>query len=131
MIATAAATTAVAGRAATGFNPYVGPNPYTREDVEAGREFHGREWETGELLDLLVAKRIVLLYSPSGAGKTSLIQARLVPALEKEGFEVLPAPDGECIRTTRSATSRLTSSRFSRSRPKKYGWPGGKAFGPT
>ena len=43
-----------------------------------------------ELLDLLIAERIVLLYSPSGAGKTSLIQAALIPRLEKEGFQVLP-----------------------------------------
>ena len=41
-------------------------------------------------VDLLVAERIVLLYSPSGAGKTSLIQAALIPALEEAGFEVLP-----------------------------------------
>ncbi len=43
-----------------------------------------------DLLDLLIAERIVLLYSPSGAGKTSLIQAGLLPELEDEGFQVLP-----------------------------------------
>ena len=43
-----------------------------------------------ELLDLLIAERIVLLNSPSGAGKSSLIQAGLVPALEEELFRVLP-----------------------------------------
>ena len=32
----------------------------------------------------------MLLYSPSGAGKTSLIQAALIPALEQEEFEPLP-----------------------------------------
>src|SRR5206468_932065 len=42
------------------------------------------------LLDLLIAERVVLLYSPSGAGKTSLIQAGLSPRLEGEGFQVLP-----------------------------------------
>jgi len=43
-----------------------------------------------DLLHLLIAERIVLLYSPSGAGKTSLIQAALVPRLEEKRFEVLP-----------------------------------------
>src|SRR5687768_1029881 len=73
-----------------GLNPYVGPRPCTREDVESGRELFGRDWEGSELLDLLIGKRIVLLYSPSGAGKTSLIQAKLIPLLEKEQFAVLP-----------------------------------------
>src|SRR5205085_2454610 len=36
------------------------------------------------------AERIVLLYSPSGAGKSSLIQAGLIEQLRKEGFRPLP-----------------------------------------
>jgi hypothetical protein len=51
---------------------------------------YGRTWETLELRDLLIARRAVLLHSPSGAGKTSLIQAGLIPELEKEHFRVLP-----------------------------------------
>jgi WD40 repeat protein len=66
-------------------NPYPGPRAFLR-----GEDLYGRERETVELLDLLIAERIVLLYSPSGAGKTSLIQAALMPALEREGFRVLP-----------------------------------------
>ena len=38
----------------------------------------------------MIAERVVLLYSPSGAGKSSLIAAGLVRQLEAEGFEVLP-----------------------------------------
>ena len=66
-------------------NPYVGPRFF-----EKGETLYGRHRELRELLDLLIAERIVLLYSPSGAGKTSLIRAALIPALEKEGFRVLP-----------------------------------------
>ena len=43
-----------------------------------------------ELLQFLISQRIVLLHSPSGAGKTSLVQAGLIPRLREEGFYVLP-----------------------------------------
>ena len=66
-------------------NPYVGPRAF-----RSGETLYGRDREVRKLLDLLIAERIVLLYSPSGAGKTSLIQAALVPALEQEEFKVLP-----------------------------------------
>jgi hypothetical protein len=67
-------------------NPYVGPRAFQR-----GETLYGRDREVMELLDLLIAERIILLHSPSGAGKTSLIQAALIPKLEREGFHVLPA----------------------------------------
>jgi WD40 repeat protein len=67
-------------------NPYVGPRPFER-----GQRLYGRDREVSRLRDLLIAERIVLLYSPSGAGKTSLIRAGLVSKLEQEeGFRVLP-----------------------------------------
>jgi hypothetical protein len=63
--------------------PFVGPRPY-----KIGEKLFGRDRERLDLLDLLIAERIVLLYSPSGAGKTSLVQAALVPALRNELFTV-------------------------------------------
>ena len=72
--------------AAIRMTPYVGPRPF-----RTGEALYGRDREVLELLDLLIAERIVLLYSPSGAGKTSLVQAALTPALEHEGFVVRPA----------------------------------------
>jgi WD40 repeat protein len=66
-------------------NPYVGPRSF-----RYGEPLFGRASELGEVLDLLVAQRILLLYSPSGAGKTSLLEAGLRPALEKNDFFVLP-----------------------------------------
>jgi WD40 repeat protein len=68
-------------------NPYIGPRPFAADDAAY---FFGREFEARELAALLSAERLVLLYSPSGAGKTSLIQARLVRAMQKQRFEVLP-----------------------------------------
>jgi WD40 repeat protein len=66
-------------------NPYVGPRAYMD-----GERLYGRQRELRELLNLLIADRIVILYSPSGAGKTSLIQASLIPALKQKHFHVLP-----------------------------------------
>ena len=66
-------------------NPYVGPRAF-----ETGETLYGRDRELQDLLDLLIAERIVLLYSPSGAGKSSLIHAGLIPRLREIGFHVLP-----------------------------------------
>lgn len=66
-------------------NPYVGPRAF-----ETGETLFGRDHEINELINLLIAERIVLLYSPSGAGKTSLIRAGLIPRLAEEGFHTLP-----------------------------------------
>lgn len=66
-------------------NPYVGPRAF-----QTGEKLYGRDREIRQLADLLVAERIVLLHSPSGAGKTSLIRAGLIPYLEGQGFTFLP-----------------------------------------
>ena len=66
-------------------NPYVGPRAF--EEGEGAR-FFGRDRELAKLLNLLIARRLVLLHAPSGAGKTSLIQAALIPRLRDEGFVV-------------------------------------------
>ena len=65
--------------------PYVGPRPF-----KTGETLYGRDWEVEELRDRLIAKRIVLLHSPSGAGKTSLIQAGLIPKLQEEQIRIWP-----------------------------------------
>src|SRR5579863_9584087 len=61
-------------------NPYVGPASFTKED---SKRFFGRATETRELASLVIARRAVLLYAQSGAGKTSLLQAGLIPELEQ------------------------------------------------
>jgi WD40 repeat protein len=66
-------------------NPYVGPRAFEQGE---GARFFGRDRELTKLLNLLIARRLVLLYAPSGAGKTSLIQAALVPQLQAEDFLV-------------------------------------------
>ncbi len=79
---------------------YVGPRPYEESNASI---FFGREREARDLLSLVIANQLLLIYAPSGAGKTSLINARLVPMLGHvkdpalaeqlgpgKGFEVLP-----------------------------------------
>jgi WD40 repeat protein len=68
-------------------NPYVGPRTFSRAESHL---FFGREREARNLLSLVVSERLVLFYAQSGAGKSSLINARLIPSLEAKGFEVLP-----------------------------------------
>ncbi|HSL44623.1 MAG TPA: hypothetical protein VK897_14395 [Anaerolineales bacterium] len=72
----------------SGREVYVGPRPFERTE---GNLFFGRNREISELLSLVLSTRVVLCYAPSGAGKTSLINAGLHPRLEQEGFEVLPS----------------------------------------
>jgi WD40 repeat protein len=66
-------------------NPFVGPEP-----LDVGQPLHGRGRETEELSNLVVGKRIVLLFSPSGAGKTSLIRAGLLGKLQRYDMQALP-----------------------------------------
>lgn len=58
-------------------NPYVGPRPFERDE-----RLYGREDEIRELRYLWMAERIVLFHSPSGAGKSSLLQAGLLPEID-------------------------------------------------
>lgn len=52
-------------------SPYVGPGPFDHNYT-----LFGRDAELEELQWRLIADRIIVLYSPSGAGKTSLLMAK-------------------------------------------------------
>lgn len=68
-------------------NPYVGPRTFEEGEQDL---FFGREREARDLLSLAMAERLVLFYAQSGAGKSSLINTRLLPGLRQAGFQVLP-----------------------------------------
>lgn len=69
-------------------NPYVGPRTFTTEEREF---FFGREREARDLLSVVITERLVLFYAQSGAGKSSLINTRLIPGLIEEGeYRILP-----------------------------------------
>src|SRR5262245_65449729 len=103
-------------------NPYPGPRPF-----RSGEKLYGRDREITQLFYLLSAERIVVLHSPSGAGKSSLLNAGLVPRLRQERFDVWPtirlsqpAADGR-NRFVNSMTYSLEESLpVHRRRPTKY-----------
>jgi len=69
-------------------SPYVGPSPFRQDQRDL---FFGREREIARLAALVSANPVTLFYGQSGAGKSSVINAGLVPELRQDGYEVLPA----------------------------------------
>jgi WD40 repeat protein len=61
-------------------NPYVGWRAFRSSEQ---RYFFGRDAEIAILEGLVLARAAVLLYAPSGAGKSSLIHAGLTPSLTR------------------------------------------------
>jgi len=64
-------------------NPWLGLVSFTEETRSF---FHGREEEAGELGRRVQRKLLTILFGQSGLGKTSILQAGLVPRLRPEGF---------------------------------------------
>ena len=58
--------------------PYPGPRPFDKDERSI---FFGRDEEIADLRDLCMSYQVVVLYSQSGAGKSSLVRAGLRPAL--------------------------------------------------
>ena len=68
-------------------SPFQGLLPFRLDDEDW---FFGRDEETDEILSLILSHQLILIYGQSGAGKTSLLNAKIIPELKKEGFHVLP-----------------------------------------
>ncbi|HSR31382.1 MAG TPA: hypothetical protein VLY63_12520, partial [Anaerolineae bacterium] len=62
-------------------NPYVGPRAFEEDEREF---FFGREKEIEIMMGLVMVRRASLLFSPSGAGKSSLLRAGLIPELTRQ-----------------------------------------------
>lgn len=65
---------------------YPGPQSFHEEDELL---FHGRKRETKELFDLVMAQSPVVLFAKSGMGKTSLLQAGIIPRLRFSQFDAV------------------------------------------
>jgi len=64
-------------------NPYLGLRPYTEQEQD---RFFGRDSEIHILTDKILAHRLTLLVAASGVGKSSLLQAGVMPALRATGM---------------------------------------------
>jgi len=62
-------------------NPYVGPRAFEEDERDL---FFGRDEETEILADMVMARRAVLFLAQSGAGKSSLLRAGLIPELTRQ-----------------------------------------------
>ena len=62
-------------------SPYKLLDYYRFEDADL---FFGREEETRKIVGEILSSRLLVLFSPSGSGKTSLINAGVRPQLEEE-----------------------------------------------
>lgn len=63
-------------------NRYPGVKPFTSNEREL---FFGREKDTEDFYSLLFIKQSVVLYGKSGYGKSSLLNAGVIPKLQQEG----------------------------------------------
>lgn len=64
-------------------NPYLRLKSYSETDAQY---FKGRESESGEIFDLLQRNDVVVLYSESAEGKSSILAAGLYPRLRRHNF---------------------------------------------
>jgi len=68
-------------------NPFIGPRPFAANDRD---RFFVRDEASYELTVFTLAQRLIVVHGPSGAGKTSLLQAGVIPALAERRAAVLP-----------------------------------------
>lgn len=66
--------------------PYIGLRPY-REDEQG--KFFGRNTDKAILVDKILGNRLTLLFAASGVGKSSLLQAAVIPQLKAASGENL------------------------------------------
>jgi tetratricopeptide (TPR) repeat protein len=67
--------------------PYPGSRPFSQAEQD---RFFGRETEASALAELWQDNRMVLVAGPAASGKTSLLQAGVLPILTRHGAQVLP-----------------------------------------
>ncbi|MCH9739564.1 MAG: trypsin-like peptidase domain-containing protein [Epsilonproteobacteria bacterium] len=67
-------------------NPYKGLHSFEYEDRE---NYYGRETESKKIAQTIKTTKLFTLLGASGSGKSSLLFAGIVPALEEDGVEIV------------------------------------------
>lgn len=73
----------ILGKKAGRRNPYKQVRPYEEYDKE---KFKGRDKEKNDIVNKIEQEPLTLVYGKSGIGKTSLLNAGIIPQLRKKGF---------------------------------------------
>ena len=82
------------------FEPYPGPTPFETKMEDL---FFGRDQDSSDLITLLKSVRIVVLHAPSGAGKSSMLNAKVIPELSRTvpKTQVIPKGTSDALRVSR------------------------------
>lgn len=65
---------------------YPGPRPFEENDINL---FFGRDRDIKNLLTFINVEQLTVLFSKSGLGKSSLINAGIIPELRKKNYEII------------------------------------------
>lgn len=71
------------------YNPWCGISSYQSEDEY---RFKGRKTDVEKFLDIVYSGNLSVLYADSGIGKTSFINAGIIPRLTADKYRPLPSP---------------------------------------
>ena len=99
-------------------NPFVGLRPFQAGDKDL---FFGRDQDIAILQNLILAAPILVVYAPSGTGKSSLLNAGLIPEVEKDSQYLPIVISGAREDVTQVAARELCAS----------GWEGGAQLAPN
>ncbi|MEM6371800.1 MAG: hypothetical protein AAF727_03345 [Pseudomonadota bacterium] len=89
-------------RASVGDEPYKGTDSYQFEDSPL---FFGRVREEREMSSLFLKGQLCILHAQSGAGKTSLLNARVIPRIEETGIHTVRlTPQSDPLEAVRIAS---------------------------
>jgi len=89
-------------RASVGDEPYKGTDSYQFEDSPL---FFGRVREEREMASLFLKGQLCILHAQSGAGKTSILNARVIPRIEETGIHTVRlTPQSDPLEAVRVAS---------------------------
>jgi conflict system STAND superfamily ATPase len=89
-------------RTRVGDEPYKGTDSYQFEDSPL---FFGRAQEERETASLFLKGRLCILHAQSGAGKTSILNARVIPRIEEAGIHAVRlTPQSDPLEAVRVAS---------------------------